>query len=205
MATGPRYAVRFRRKRERKTNYGKRLTLLKSGVDRLVVRLSNTGAVCQIIRYVANGDKTMVSLDSRSLRAYGWKHGLKNVSASYLIGILVASKAKVAKVTHAVFDTGLQLKTSERLFAVLKGAVEGGLDVAHSADLFPADDRVSGKHLGSAVEKDVAAVKDNILKGKTIAVSKKVTKKTSVAKKSVAKKSEKKATRKSATKKVVKK
>ena len=41
MATGPRYAVKFRRRREGKTDYKKRLNLLKSELPRFIVRISN--------------------------------------------------------------------------------------------------------------------------------------------------------------------
>ncbi|MGM0388528.1 MAG: 50S ribosomal protein L18, partial [Natrinema limicola] len=41
MATGPRYKVPMRRRREVRTDYHQRLRLLKSGKPRLVARKSN--------------------------------------------------------------------------------------------------------------------------------------------------------------------
>ena len=41
MAKGKRYSVKFRRRREGKTNYKKRLAFVKSDLPRLVVRRSN--------------------------------------------------------------------------------------------------------------------------------------------------------------------
>lgn len=51
MAHGPRYRVPFRRRREGKTNYHKRLKLLKSKKPRLVVRKTLNHHIAQIVVY----------------------------------------------------------------------------------------------------------------------------------------------------------
>ena len=61
MAIGPRYSVKFRRRRLNKTNYQKRLNLLKSKKPRLVLRRSNAFFYSQVIEYNLTGDKTLVS------------------------------------------------------------------------------------------------------------------------------------------------
>ena len=73
MATGPRYRVPFRRRREGKTNYRTRRALVLSRVPRLVVRLSLKNAIVQIIESESIGDKVIVSAHSRELaKTYGW-------------------------------------------------------------------------------------------------------------------------------------
>jgi len=47
-AKGPSYVVYYRRRREGKTDYAKRLALVKSGKTRMVVRRSNKGLVIQL-------------------------------------------------------------------------------------------------------------------------------------------------------------
>ena len=49
MADSPIYKVSFRRRREKKTDYAKRLALVKSGKFRLVVRKSNSDTYAQIV------------------------------------------------------------------------------------------------------------------------------------------------------------
>ncbi|MBT3583115.1 50S ribosomal protein L18, partial [Candidatus Woesearchaeota archaeon] len=48
MASGPRYTVKFRRRRAGKTNYHNRLALLLSRKPRLVIRKTNKYIICQI-------------------------------------------------------------------------------------------------------------------------------------------------------------
>ena len=50
MATGAKYVVQYRRKRELRTNYRKRLNLLKSGLTRLIARPSNKHLVLQLCK-----------------------------------------------------------------------------------------------------------------------------------------------------------
>ncbi|MEM4756409.1 MAG: hypothetical protein QW594_04745, partial [Candidatus Woesearchaeota archaeon] len=49
--------VAFRRRRSGKTNYTKRLGLLKSGKPRLVVRKTNTAFIVQLVKHQPNGDQ----------------------------------------------------------------------------------------------------------------------------------------------------
>jgi large subunit ribosomal protein L18 len=78
----------------------------------------------------------------------GWKHSTKNLPASYLTGLLLAKKAQEKGVKDAILDLGLQtpLKGS-RLYAALKGVIDGGLDVPASEEVFPNEDRLKGSHV----------------------------------------------------------
>ncbi|MFA7036212.1 MAG: 50S ribosomal protein L18, partial [Methanosarcina sp.] len=61
MATGPRYKVPFRRRREGRTNYHLRLKLLLSGQDRVVVRKSARNVQIQLLAPTPEGDITYSS------------------------------------------------------------------------------------------------------------------------------------------------
>ena len=138
MASGPRYAVQFRRKRTGSTNFAKRLGLLRARLPRLVVRKSNKFITIQIVQYDAKGDKTLVTAHSSELKEMGWKYGMKNIPAAYLTGMIAAKKAEPKNITKAVLDIG-SYTTSKgiKLFAALKGAVDGGLEIAHSPEVLP--------------------------------------------------------------------
>ena len=56
--------VPYRRKRENKTNYLKRLKLLISRKGRLVVRFTNKRVLAQLVEFTSKGDKVLVGVDS---------------------------------------------------------------------------------------------------------------------------------------------
>jgi large subunit ribosomal protein L18 len=154
MAKGPRYRVQYRRRREGKTNYRKRLKLLVSRKPRLVVRVTNRRIIAQIAEYTPLGDRIVVSADSSMLAKFGWKGDANNIPAAYLTGLLIGRKAVEAGIKEAVLDIGLKTPTKgSRVFAVLKGAIESGLEVPHSPEVFPSDERVRGEHIAEYYEK----------------------------------------------------
>ena len=87
-----------KRKRQRKTNYTKRLILLKGKFSRLVVRKTNKYIIAQIVDSHAAKDKVLYSTNSKELLKLGWpenkKGSLKSLSAGYLTGLLLGKKAK---------------------------------------------------------------------------------------------------------------
>lgn len=140
--------VDYRRKREGKTNYRKRIKLLSSGKLRLTVRKSLKNVLAQIIEYRKAGDKTLVSANTRELIKLGWKSARRNASAAYLIGLIIAKKAKEKNIKEAILDAGLMGSVKNALqYAVLKGALDGGLKIPHSKDLLPDEKRVSGGYI----------------------------------------------------------
>ncbi len=148
MATGPRYKVAFRRRREGKTDYRLRLKLLISRKPRLVIRKTSRQTRMQIIVPKPEGDATLADATSLELRKYGYKGSTSNVPAAYLTGRLLAKKASKAGITGAILDIGLHPSTrGSRLYAALKGAVDGGLDVPHDPEIFPSEERIRGEHI----------------------------------------------------------
>ena len=74
MKLSPTFKMPFRRRREGKTNYKKRLKLLLSKKPRLVVRKSLKYIRAQIVEFDKKGDKTLASAFSRELKKLGWKY-----------------------------------------------------------------------------------------------------------------------------------
>jgi large subunit ribosomal protein L18 len=149
MATGPRYRVPFRRRREGKTNYRLRRALVLSRMPRLVVRLTLKHVIIQITEAEAIGDKVLVSAHSNELKKkYGWLNNCGNIPSAYLTGLLCGLKAMASGVDKAFLDVGLHVPSKgTRVFAALKGAVDAGVDVPYSEDIIPDEDRISGKHI----------------------------------------------------------
>lgn len=151
MAKNAIYTVSFRRKREGRTHYKKRLELLKSNKVRLVIRKSNTSTLLQFVKYQPDGDKVLVTFNSQKLSAYGWDFSKKSIPANYLAGLAAGALAKKAGVTNAILDMGLQTPIAgSKVYAALKGVVDAGVDVPSSDDIFPSEERISGKHIEDA-------------------------------------------------------
>ena len=149
MARGPRYRVPWRRRREGKTNYYKRIKLVLSGKPRFVVRRTNKYIIVQVAEARVEGDRMIAVAHSRELvKLYGWKGGTKNTSAAYLTGLLAGLRALKAGVKEAVLDIGLaRPERGARVFAALKGGLDAGLDIPHSEEILPSEDRIRGVHI----------------------------------------------------------
>jgi large subunit ribosomal protein L18 len=165
MGEGPRYHVPFRRRREGKTDYRSRLALLKSGKPRAVVRKSLSGTTVQFIEYDETGDRVLAQAMYSDLKKMGWKHSLKDTSASYLVGLLAGVRASKADRKEAVLDMGLQEPVAgSRVFAALKGLIDSGIDIPHGDSIFPDEERIEGKHKeGDGFRKDFESMKKKIL------------------------------------------
>ncbi len=156
MASKKTKVVQFRRKRSQKTNYRKRLRLLMSGKDRLVLRFSGNAITAQIISYESKGDIVKIGVNSVSLAKHGWNYTKKNLPASYLTGLLLAKTAKKEGYNgELVLDIGFQtIKKQGRIFAVLRGALDGGLQVSYGDEtIFPEEDALQGKRIAQYAQK----------------------------------------------------
>ena len=154
MAKGPQYNLRFRRRRSGRTNYRKRSRLVASGTPRLVVRPSNKHIAAQIIRAQPLGDRVVASAHSSELKEFGWKAPCGNLPAAYLTGLLAGRRAKASGITEAILDLGLHSRgPGSRIFAVAKGAIDGGLQLPHDDEAMPAKERIQGEHVQSYSKK----------------------------------------------------
>ncbi|KAM9952925.1 hypothetical protein ACTFIR_007981 [Dictyostelium discoideum] len=131
---------------------------------RLVARITNTNVIAQVVYSKIVGDFILCAAYAHELPRYGVKVGLTNYASCYATGLLLArrllAKLKLAdlykgaeKVDGKVFlvkpvddkprpfkanlDVGLaRTSTGAKVFAVLKGAVDGGIYVPHGETRF---------------------------------------------------------------------
>jgi len=194
-----RYQVKYRRRREGKTDYRARKRLIAQDKNkyntpkyRFVVRFSNKYVMCQIVAAELVGDKVLAAASSKELPGFGLEVGLKNFAAAYATGLLLARRmlqkvgldevyegntdidgevvqTESGKKTYyvedldddkrpfkALLDVGIKTcTTGNRVFAALKGATDGGLDIPHSNKRFAGYDKESKEY-------DAEAMKDRI-------------------------------------------
>jgi len=94
-----RYQVKFRRRRQGRTDYYARKRLITQDKNkyntpkyRLIVRISNRFVTCQVAYARIEGDVIIASAYSHELANYGIKVGLKNYAAAYATGLLLARR-----------------------------------------------------------------------------------------------------------------
>jgi len=153
-----------RRRKENKTDYKLRAGLLKSGISRIVVRRTNKYFIVQVVESNEAQDKVIATVTSKELLDNGWdvKMGgsLKSIPAGYLTGILFAKKLGKGKY---IVDLGMaRTKKGSRVFAVVKGLIDGGLDIPANDAVFPSEERLNGEHLKDDVKAMIAKVKGGL-------------------------------------------
>merc|ERR1711985_211841 len=169
-----RFQVKYKRRREGKTDYYARKRLVCQDKNkyatpkyRFVVRFTNKDIICQVVSSKIKGDICHAAAYAHELPRYGLKVGLTNYSAAYCVGLLCARRLLqkynldgnfegTPEVTaefedcyvhgndeegpnafHALLDVGLKPTTlGSKLFAALKGAFDGGLEIPHSEKKF---------------------------------------------------------------------
>merc|ERR1711968_334801 len=94
-----RFQVKYKRRREGKTDYYARKRLVtqdknKFGTPkyRFVVRFTNKDIICQVISSKMKGDVTHCAAYAHDLPRYGLSVGLTNYSAAYCVGLLCARR-----------------------------------------------------------------------------------------------------------------
>ncbi|KAE9410598.1 60S ribosomal protein L5 [Gymnopus androsaceus JB14] len=146
-----RFQVKYRRRREGKTDYYARKRLTTQAKNkynapkyRLVVRFSNKDIIVQIAYARLQGDFILAAAHSKELPRYGINHGLTNWTASYATGLLCARRALtklgladkyegVAEpegqftVTEALDEEDAPRPFKAFLDVAMKGASDGGI------------------------------------------------------------------------------
>lgn len=141
-----------RRRKENKTDYSKRLELLKGGYPRIVFRRTNKYVIAQYVTNKEAKDKIEIGLSSKKLLSYGWpeksKGSLKSIPASYFLGWLMGKEIKKKGLKKPILDFGLQrVLEKTRTQAFINGLVDSGLDIGHKTEAFPNKERIHGKHI----------------------------------------------------------
>ncbi len=162
--------IQKRRRRENKTDYLSRLKMLKSEKPRLVFRKTNKYILSQYVLSDEAKDKIVMGITSKALLKYGWpesfKGSLKSITASYLTGYLMAKKIQKEELENPIVDFGMARKLHKsKLFAFLKGAIDGGLEINCKEEAFPEQERIEGKSLKEDFGKYFNEIKSKIDKG----------------------------------------
>ena len=153
MNRGNFFTVPFRRKREGRTYYKKRLKILGSDKCRFVVRRSLRNIQVSLVKFDVKGDKVLLTVNSRALDKLGWKGDNGNVPSAYLTGMLAAKKAKEKGIKDAILDIGFSNSTKgNRIYAALAGAKAGGLEIPCDKEVLPNEDRFTGAHISKYAE-----------------------------------------------------
>ncbi|MCL6500723.1 MAG: 50S ribosomal protein L18 [Candidatus Pacearchaeota archaeon] len=143
--------VAFRRRLEGKTDYKRRCLLLRAGLPRIVIRKTNKYIITQIVKSREAQDFTACYAHSKELGKMGWKFSFKNLPAAYLTGVLIAKKAREKGIKKAIIDIGLHRSTKgSKIYAAIRGAIDGGLEVGCDERVLPTEERIRGAHTKNA-------------------------------------------------------
>jgi large subunit ribosomal protein L18 len=153
-----------RRRKEAKTDYRKRMILLKADKPRIVIRRTNKYFIVQLVESSEAQDKVVKTLSSKVLLNHGWSKdsvgSLKSVPAGYLTGKIFA---KELGDTECIIDLGM-VKTifGNRAFAVVKGLVDGGAKISANKKVFPSEERIKGEHLKDDMKAMISKVEASL-------------------------------------------
>jgi large subunit ribosomal protein L18 len=161
--------IQYRRKRERKTDYGKRIKLLKSGSPRIIFRKTNRYILAQYVVSKEAQDKIELGMTSKNLIKYGWpeefKGSLKSLPASYLTGLLMGKRINEKKLKSPILDIGMIRSLNKtRAFAFIKGLIDAGIKIECKEKAFPEENRIKGKNLKKDFSKFFEEIKSKIQK-----------------------------------------
>jgi large subunit ribosomal protein L18 len=156
-----------RRRKENRTNYLKRLKLLKGGMPRVVFRRTNRYVIAQYVLSEEAKDKIVFGISSKELLKYGWpkefEGSLKSISASYLTGYLLGKKIQEKKLDKPIVDFGMnQTLYKTRIFGFLKGLIDSGIEISCKEEAFPEEERIMGKSLKEDFSKVFEGIKNKI-------------------------------------------
>merc|ERR1712021_173219 len=132
---------------------------------RLVARRTNAKIIAQIIYSTMTGDRVLCAADSTELKNHGLTAGLTNYASCYATGLLLSRRllkqvglgdmygsnsdvngeyfnvdddVQEKRPFKALLDVGIaRTTTGARIFGVLKGACDGGINVPHNVKRFP--------------------------------------------------------------------
>merc|ERR1711871_1597751 len=151
-----RFQVKWRRRREGKTDYYARKRLINQEKNkyftpkfRLVVRFTNKDIIAQIVSAKIIGDEVLTCAYAHALTKLGLAD--KYQATDEVSGdVYIVDELDDEGAPHpfkAVLDVGLKRTTTgSRCFGVMKGAADGGLLIPHNEKRFPGYDRASKEY-----------------------------------------------------------
>jgi len=139
--------LKYKRRREGKTDYKARFFLLKGGLPRLVVRKTNKYILAQVTIAKEAQDFVEMGISSKHLASLGWTFSFKNLPAAYMTGFLLGKKALEKNIKKMIIDTGIIKSTKgSKIYAFVKGVIDSGVEIPHDAKVFPDNSRILGEH-----------------------------------------------------------
>ncbi|MBI4052576.1 MAG: 50S ribosomal protein L18 [Candidatus Diapherotrites archaeon] len=139
------YETQFKRRHEKKTNYAKRLGMLKSKTPRIVVRKTNTRILVQAIAFNGKDDSVLAQAESKQLKEFGW-YPTNNTPTAYLTGLLCGKRAKEKGVKKGNLDIGFATPVhGSTVFGALKGLIDAGVELPADEKAFPPQERIDGR------------------------------------------------------------
>lgn len=139
------------RRLQGKTDYKKRLKLLRGEKPRIVIRKTNRYVTIQYIISEEARDKVLLAVSSKILTKYGWKekdkNSLKSIPAAYLTGYLFGIKMKDRELDEkAIVDLGMYRPIiNSRIFSAVKGVVDSGVKITFNGKIN--EERINGSHI----------------------------------------------------------
>jgi large subunit ribosomal protein L5e len=125
-----RYQVKYRRRREGKTDYQARRRLIQQDKNkyeskkyRLCVRRTNSRIIVQVIFATIQGDRVLAEANSKELKRFGFEAGFTNYASSYATGLLVARRL-LTKLGLADIYKGVEAADGEFFDVYEKGVNE---------------------------------------------------------------------------------
>lgn len=140
------YIKTLKRIRNNKTNYRKRKAVLISKRNFITVRISNQNIHCQLIKPAIKGDIVLAFSNSKELAKFEWKGSSNNLSACYLVGLMLGKKMLARKIDSAILYTG-QASFTSKVAACLKGIAASGVNIPLSEESLPDENRINSSHI----------------------------------------------------------
>ncbi|VAI36205.1 unnamed protein product [Triticum turgidum subsp. durum] len=132
-AYSKRFQVKFKRRRQGKTDYRARLRLTNQDKNkyntpkyRFVVRFTNKDVTAQIVYATIAGDIVMAAAYSHELPRYGLEVGLTNYAAAYCTGLLLARRVLKNRDLDEEYEGNVEPLARTSLLSLL---MRGGLSV----------------------------------------------------------------------------
>ena len=157
--------IKMRRRRESKTDYRARISMLKSNLPRIVFRKTNRYIIGAYVKSGQSQDYVVLSANSKELEKYGWQgYNIKNLPACYLTGLLLGKKIIGKKQDkNVILDLGLMRNIPKsRIYSFVKGLKDEGINIKCDEKMFPDIERIGGKHIGENINKMFEKVKKNL-------------------------------------------
>jgi len=158
-----------RRRKENKTDYGKRVGLLKGNAPRVVFRKTNKYIIAEYVISKEAQDQVELGITSKDLLGHGWpkefQGSLKSIPAAYLTGFVLGKKIIGKKLETPIIDIGMTRNLHKnKVFGFLKGLKDSGVGIKCADEYCPDENRIKGKHLKEDFSKTFEEIKQKIQK-----------------------------------------